>query len=62
MPDKARGDRGQLEHMQRRHSTLKQQVAALERNRHPTQQQQFQITTLKKQKLAAKDALNGLIE
>jgi len=62
MPDRARGERGRIEHLEQRHHTLSQQVDELERHRHLTPKQQFHITNLKKQKLAAKDALSGLLE
>lgn len=50
----------QIDYLERRHSELKAQVAELDRHAFLTQQEQLQVTELKKEKLAAKDALVGL--
>lgn len=61
MPETARGNRGRIEHLEQRHNTLSRQVDELERYRHLTAEQQFQITDLKKKKLATKDAISVLL-
>ena len=61
MPETARGTRGRIEHLEQRHDALSRQVDQLERHRHLTAEQQFQVTHLKKQKLATKDALRVLL-
>jgi len=50
----------QIDYLQRKHSELKAQIAELDRHAFLTQQEQLQVTELKKEKLAAKDALVGL--
>jgi uncharacterized protein YdcH (DUF465 family) len=43
--------------LEEKHQTLAQQVAQLERRAFLTPQEQFEVATLKKQKLATKDRL-----
>jgi hypothetical protein len=49
-----------LEHLEQQHRTLKQQVAYLERRAFLTPTEQREAITLKKQKLATKDAITQL--
>jgi uncharacterized protein YdcH (DUF465 family) len=50
----------QIDRLERRHSELKAQIAELDRHAFLSQQEQLQVTELKKERLAAKDALVGL--
>jgi hypothetical protein len=50
----------QMERLQKRHWTLKQQVAVLDSRRFLTHSEQLQLHDLKKQKLATKDLLSDL--
>jgi hypothetical protein len=50
----------QIDYLERRHSQLKAEIAEIDRHAFLTQQEQFHVTELKKEKLAAKDALVGL--
>jgi hypothetical protein len=50
----------QIDRLERRHSELKAQIAELDRHAFLTQQEQLHVSELKKEKLAAKDALVGL--
>lgn len=52
--------RVEIERLEKKHSLLKQQIAALDRQLFLTTQDQLRVTMLKKQRLAAKDALTGL--
>lgn len=49
-----------IAHLERRHSDLKQQVRALDGQRHLSTEQQILVATLKKEKLATKDELTSL--
>ena len=49
-----------IERLERRHSQLSMQVAELDRQLFLSQSEQQLVTELKKEKLAAKDALAGL--
>ena len=50
----------QLERLERRHWTLKEQVAQLDQQRFLTASEQLALHDLKKQKLATKDQLNEM--
>ena len=50
----------QIDRLERKHNELKAQIAELDRHVFLSQQEQLHVTELKKEKLAAKDALAGL--
>lgn len=50
----------QMERLEKRHWTLKQQVATLDGRRFLTHSEQLELHDLKKQKLATKDLLTDL--
>jgi hypothetical protein len=50
----------QMERLERRHWTLKEQVAQLDGQRFLTPSEQLALLDLKKQKLATKDLLNEM--
>ena len=51
---------GQIERLQKKHFQLKAQVAQLDSRLYLTTTEQVQVTALKKQKLDAKDRIDGL--
>ncbi len=50
----------QIHRLERRHGDLKERIADLDRRAFLTVQEHLLVTELKKEKLAAKDALAGL--
>jgi uncharacterized protein YdcH (DUF465 family) len=52
----------QVERLHKRHCALKEQIAELDRQRYLTTDEQIVLHELKKQRLATKDLLFGLIE
>jgi hypothetical protein len=50
----------QMERLERRHVALKEQIAAMDQQRHLTVAEQLSLHELKKEKLATKDLLVGL--
>lgn len=60
MHNTSRKHLSRIEHLQQRHTDLKRRIAALDRQRHLSPEQQILVTSLKKQRLAAKDALAGM--
>jgi hypothetical protein len=50
----------QIDRLERRHTELKAQIAELDRHVFLSAREQLLVTELKKEKLAAKDALAGL--
>jgi uncharacterized protein YdcH (DUF465 family) len=52
----------QVERLHKRHCALKEQIAELDRQRYLTTDEQIVLHELKKQRLATKDLLFGLID
>ena len=50
----------QIERLEKRHQTLKEQIIELDSQRHLTITEQLQVHELKKERLATKDLLVGL--
>jgi hypothetical protein len=57
---KADNTQFQIDRLERKHTELKAQIAEIHRRVFLSQQEQLQVTELKKEKLAAKDAIAGL--